>query len=140
MYFGIGEFRPQTDQRSDDSNLQHVKGETGRNCIKRYMYHDYIGNFQHFSISSFFFNVSLSLDQAFFLLLIKVCVCAHVRASVCVCRCLFILALLLLYFFIMVYISFHNHMPSVSLAVSVSESDAISIKHWLMIFLCRDLL
>ena len=27
----IGEFRPQTDQRSDDSNLQHVKGETGRN-------------------------------------------------------------------------------------------------------------
>ena len=27
----IGEFRPQTDQRSDDSNLQHVKGETDRN-------------------------------------------------------------------------------------------------------------
>ena len=31
---GIGEFRPQTDQRSDDSNLQHVKGETGRNRYK----------------------------------------------------------------------------------------------------------
>ena len=30
----IGEFRPQTDQRSDDSNLQHVKGETGRNRYK----------------------------------------------------------------------------------------------------------
>ena len=30
----IGEFPPQTDQRSDDSNLQHVKGETGRNHYK----------------------------------------------------------------------------------------------------------
>ena len=30
----IGEFRPQTDQRSDDSHLQHVKGETGRNRYK----------------------------------------------------------------------------------------------------------
>ena len=30
----IGEFQPQTDQRSDDSNLQHVKGETGRNHYK----------------------------------------------------------------------------------------------------------
>ena len=29
-----GEFRHQTDQRSDDSNLQHVKGETGRNSYK----------------------------------------------------------------------------------------------------------
>ena len=25
-----GEFRPKTDQISDDSDLQHVKGETGR--------------------------------------------------------------------------------------------------------------
>ena len=33
---GIGELRPQTDQRSDYSNLQHVKGETGRNRYKRY--------------------------------------------------------------------------------------------------------
>ena len=30
----IGEFRPQTDQRSDDSNIQHVKGETGRSRYK----------------------------------------------------------------------------------------------------------
>ena len=30
----IGEFRPQTDKSSDDSNLQHVKGETGRNRYK----------------------------------------------------------------------------------------------------------
>ena len=30
----IGEFKPQTDQRSDDSNLQHMKGETGRNHYK----------------------------------------------------------------------------------------------------------
>ena len=29
-----GEFRHQTDQRSDDSNLQHVKGETGRDRYK----------------------------------------------------------------------------------------------------------
>ena len=28
------EFRPQLDQRSDYSNLQHVKGETGRNRYK----------------------------------------------------------------------------------------------------------
>ena len=32
VYFG--EFWPQTDQRSDDSNLQHVKGETDRNRYK----------------------------------------------------------------------------------------------------------
>ena len=31
---GIGDFRTQTDQRSDDSNLQHLKGETGRNRYK----------------------------------------------------------------------------------------------------------
>ena len=30
----ICEIWPQTDQRSDDSNLQHVKGETGRNRYK----------------------------------------------------------------------------------------------------------
>ena len=29
-----GEFRHQTDQRLDDSNLQHVKRETGRNRYK----------------------------------------------------------------------------------------------------------
>ena len=29
-----GEFRHQTDQRSDDSNLQHVNGETGRDRYK----------------------------------------------------------------------------------------------------------
>ena len=34
MFTYIGEFRPQTDQRSDDSILQHVKGETGRNRYK----------------------------------------------------------------------------------------------------------
>ena len=47
----IVELRPQTDQRSDDSNLLHVKGETGKTVIKRYhrLYHDYIGNFQHFT-------------------------------------------------------------------------------------------
>ena len=49
----IGEFRPQTDQRSDDSNLQHVKrGKQVETVINRYHrryiihYHDYIGNFQ----------------------------------------------------------------------------------------------
>ena len=30
----IDEFRPQTDQTSDDSNLQHVKGEKGRHRYK----------------------------------------------------------------------------------------------------------
>ena len=34
LYSGIGEFRPQMDQRSDIYNLQHVKGETGRNRYK----------------------------------------------------------------------------------------------------------
>ena len=33
-FVDIGEFRPQTDQRSDDSNLQRVKGETGGNRFK----------------------------------------------------------------------------------------------------------
>ena len=33
LYF-IGEYRPQTDQRSDDSKLYHVKGEIGRNRYK----------------------------------------------------------------------------------------------------------
>ena len=46
----IGEFRPQTDQRSDDSNLQHVKGETGRNRYKAVWHHrSYIIHFQHFT-------------------------------------------------------------------------------------------
>ena len=30
----IGQFLTQTDQRLDYSNLQHVKGETGRNRYK----------------------------------------------------------------------------------------------------------
>ena len=49
-----GAFRTQTDQRSDDSNLQHVKGGKVETIIKQYhMYFTYliyfIGNFQPFS-------------------------------------------------------------------------------------------
>ena len=34
MHPSTGEYRTQMDHRSDDSNLQHVKGETGRNRYK----------------------------------------------------------------------------------------------------------
>ena len=53
----IGEFRPQTDQRSDDSNLQHVIGKQVETVIKRYhmryiiYHHDCIDNFQQGSLT-----------------------------------------------------------------------------------------
>ena len=97
-----------------------MKGETGRNCYKAvsyigvYIIH-YIGNFQPFSQRScssgkqhyiiFLFykvkeiNVSSSLGQVFFLLLMRA---ACLRACACVIQLFYI------YFFITIYILFRN--------------------------------